>query len=104
MRLPGGTHEILLPGHFDSSHVDEGRRIPYEQRGPREEIGGAASLDHDGRRLVRLLAADLQNTFRILGDEVSVAGRAGRSAVDDNRSLIEFIYRNLGTTSKVIRA
>ena len=54
------------------------------------------------RRLVRLclLAVDVQNTFCIPGFELFVAGRSGTGAVDDNRRLCEFIYRNLGTITQ----
>ena len=51
---------------------------------------------------VCLLVVDVQNTFCIPGYELFVAGRSGCGAVDDNRRLIEFIYRNLGTISKVV--
>ena len=51
---------------------------------------------------VCLLAVDVQNTFCIPGYELFVAGRSGWGAVDDNRRLIEFIYRNLGVISKII--
>ncbi len=44
---------------------------------------------------VALIAIDVQNTFCIPGFELFVAGRSGTGAVDDNRRLCEFIYRNL---------
>jgi nicotinamidase-related amidase len=48
-----------------------------------------------------LLAVDIQNTFCIPDFELFVAGRSGTGAVDDNRRLCEFIYRNLGTITQI---
>jgi nicotinamidase-related amidase len=44
---------------------------------------------------------DVQNTFCVPGFELFVGGRSGTGAVDDNRRLSEFIYRNLGTLTQV---
>jgi nicotinamidase-related amidase len=44
---------------------------------------------------------DLQNTFCIPDFELYVGGRSGRGAVDDNRRLCEFVYRNLGTLTEI---
>jgi nicotinamidase-related amidase len=49
-----------------------------------------------------LLAVDVQNTFCIPDFELFVAGRSGTGAVDDNRRLCEFLYRNLGTITQII--
>ena len=49
-----------------------------------------------------LLAVDVQNTFCIPGFELFVAGRSGTGAVDDNRRLCEFVYRNLGTITQIV--
>jgi nicotinamidase-related amidase len=51
---------------------------------------------------VCLVAIDVQNTFCIPDFELFVAGRSGTAAVDDNRRLCEFVYRNLGTISDVV--
>ena len=40
-------------------------------------------------------------TFCIPDFELFVAGRSGSGAVDDNRRLCEFLYRNLGTITQV---
>ena len=45
---------------------------------------------------VGLLLVDVQNTFCIPGFELFVGGASGTAAVDDNRRLCDFIYRNLG--------
>jgi nicotinamidase-related amidase len=51
---------------------------------------------------VCLVAVDVQNTFCIPDFELFVGGRSGHGAVDDNRRLVEFVYRNLGTISQVV--
>jgi nicotinamidase-related amidase len=45
---------------------------------------------------------DVQNTFCIPAFELFVGGRSGTGAVDDNRRLCEFIYRNLDAITKVV--
>jgi nicotinamidase-related amidase len=79
--------------------------VPYEERAreapawtERHGIGAAAE---DAFR-VCLLAVDVQNTFCIPEFELFVAGRSGTGAVDDNRRLCEFIYRNLGTITQIL--
>jgi nicotinamidase-related amidase len=96
--------ELPVPAHFDASRAGEVWRVPYEDRareaaawGERHGIGPAAE---DTFRLC-LLAVDVQNTFCIPGFELFVAGRSGTGAVDDNRRLCEFLYRNLGTITQV---
>jgi nicotinamidase-related amidase len=97
-------HELPVPPHFDPERMGDVWRVPYEDRArdaaawAREhEIDRAAG---DSRR-VCLLAVDVQNTFCIPGFELFVAGRSGTGAVDDNRRLCEFVYRNLGTITQV---
>src|SRR5436190_21867867 len=91
--------ELPLPAHFDPSRVGEVWRVPYEDRAREadawaETHGLGPAADDDAR--VCLLAVDVQNTFCIPGFELFVAGRSGTGAVDDNRRLCEFVYRNLG--------
>jgi nicotinamidase-related amidase len=96
--------DLPLPAHFDPSRVGEVWRVRYEERA-REAPAWAAQhgirpAAEDERR-VCLLAVDVQNTFCIPDFELFVAGRSGSGAVDDNRRLCEFIYRNLGTITQV---
>ena len=59
----------------------------------------AASED---TRRVGLVAVDVQNTFCTPGFELFVAGRSGTGAVDDNRRLCAFVYRNLDTITQIV--
>jgi nicotinamidase-related amidase len=47
------------------------------------------------------VAVDVQNTFCIHDFELFVGGRSGTGAIDDNRRLCEFIYRNLDVLSQI---
>ncbi len=101
-RNPG---ELPVPAHFEPQKVGEVWRVPYQQRAA--EASGYA-LSHaiapastDSSR-VALLLVDVQNTFCIPGFELFVSGRSGTGAVDDNRRLCEFIYRNLHRITRIV--
>jgi nicotinamidase-related amidase len=96
--------ELPIPEHFDASRVGEVWRVPYEDRAREapawaEEHGVAPAADDSFR--LGLIAVDVQNTFCIPEFELFVAGRSGTGAVDDNRRLCEFVYRNLGTITQI---
>src|SRR5688572_14791484 len=96
--------ELPVPAHFDPERVGEVWRVPYEDRAREasawsEEHGIAHAADDSLR--VCLLAVDVQNTFCIPDFELFVAGRSGTGAVDDNRRLCDFLYRNLGTITQI---
>jgi nicotinamidase-related amidase len=103
-RLDGALRELQLPKHFEPSRVGEVWRVPYEDRAREAqewaEKHGIGPAAEDSFRLC-LLAVDVQNTFCIPDFELFVAGRSGTGAVDDNRRLCEFIYRNLGTITQI---
>jgi nicotinamidase-related amidase len=96
--------ELPVPAHFDAERVGDVWRVPYEDRAREArawaERHGLRPAAHDAFRLC-LLAVDVQNTFCIPGFELFVAGRSGTGAVDDNRRLCEFVYRNLGTITQI---
>jgi nicotinamidase-related amidase len=80
-------------------------RVDYEARA-REAEGWARR--HGLRRAAQdefrlcLLVVDVQNTFCIPGFELFVSGRSGTGAVEDNRRLCEFVYRNLGSITQIV--
>jgi len=96
--------ELPPPPWFDPAKVERPWRVPYEERAAEAErwakqhkIKPAAD---DGFKIC-LVAVDVQNAFCIPGFELFVAGRSGRGAVDDNRRLCEFIYRNLDVITEI---
>ena len=96
--------ELPVPAHFEPSRVGEVWRVPYQDRAREApawaEKHGLGPAAEDSLR-VCLLAVDVQNTFCIPDFELFVAGRSGTGAVDDNRRLCEFVYRNLGTITQI---
>jgi nicotinamidase-related amidase len=98
------VRELPLPAHFEPSRVGEVWRVPYEDRAREAEAWaethGLTAAAEDTLR-VCLLAVDVQNTFCIPDFELFVAGRSGTGAVDDNRRLGTFVYRNLGTITQI---
>ncbi len=80
-------------------------RVPYQERAEQAQQWAA---EHgiqpaaDDVFKIGLLLVDVQNTFCVPGFELFVGGRSGTGAVDDNRRLCEFIYRNLGLITQII--
>ena len=65
------------------------------------ESATASPLPPKIRIRICLVAVDVQNTFCIPGYELFVGGASGRAAVEDNRRLCRFIYRNLGVITRI---
>lgn len=97
--------ELPIPPHFDPAGVDAVRRVPYQALAEsasawaRRHAIPAAGSD---RRRICLIAVDVQNTFCIPGSELYVGGRSGTGAVDDNRRLCVFMYRNLSRLTRIM--
>ncbi|RPI89108.1 MAG: isochorismatase [Chloroflexi bacterium] len=93
-----------IPEFFDAQKVGTVWRIPYEERAvqarewARQHKLQPASAD-SARTWLMLI--DVQNTFCIPEFELYVGGRSGHGAVEDNVRLCEFIYRNLGTLTRI---
>lgn len=97
--------ELPLPPHVDLDAAGSVWRVPYQ------ELAAAAAewrTRHglrpvsEDRRIISVIAVDVQNTFCIPGFELYVGGRSGTGAVDDNRRLCAFIYRNLGRITRIV--
>ncbi|MBE9054233.1 isochorismatase [Nostocales cyanobacterium LEGE 11386] len=97
--------QLPIPAHFNPEKVGEVWRVLYQERAAEAE---AWAKQHDikpvysDKARICLLLIDVQNTFCIPGFELFVGGKSGTGAVDDNRRLCEFIYRNLGVITKII--
>lgn len=95
---------LPIPPHFDPDNVGEVWRVPYKDRSEdarrwtkRHDIN---AVSQDNFRIC-LLLVDVQNTFCIPNFELFVGGRSGTAAVDDNRRLCQFIYRNLNRITQI---
>jgi nicotinamidase-related amidase len=99
------VRELPVPEFYRPDQVGEVWRVPYEERArearawaEQHAIGAAA----DDAFRICLLAVDVQNTFCIPDFELFVRGRSGTGAVDDNRRLCDFVYRNLAAITQVV--
>lgn len=96
----GVTGELPVPTHFRPERVGDVWRVPYEERAREAE---AWAREHDvvpaalDRFRIGLVVVDVQNTFCTPGFELFVPG-----AIDDNRRLCEFLYRNLGSVTQIV--
>jgi nicotinamidase-related amidase len=96
--------ELPMPPHFDPNRVGEVWRVPYQERAEEAEKwakGNRIKPAGEDRFRVCLLPVDVQNTFCIPGFELFVGGRSGTGAVDDNRRLATFLYRNLDLITQI---
>jgi nicotinamidase-related amidase len=96
--------ELPIPKHFSPDYVGKVWRVPYQERAAEAETWskehGLQPSSEDKFRIC-LMPVDVQNTFCIPGFELYVGGRSGTGAVDDNRRLCHFIYRNLNRITQI---
>lgn len=97
--MKSSVTQLPIPPHFNPKNVGGVWRVDYNGLAPaaeawRHKHGFATAVKDDLK--VGLLIVDAQNTFCIPDFELYVGGRSGTGAIDDNRRLCEFIYRNLG--------
>ena len=97
-------HKLPIPQHYDPAAVGQVWKVPYQQRAEEAknwaEQNKVQPASNDGFKIC-LLLVDVQNTFCIPEFELFVGGRSGTGAIDDNRRLCEFIYRNLGVITHI---
>jgi nicotinamidase-related amidase len=104
MKEKPASHELPLPAFFSLEKVGEVWRVPYQERAvqarewaQKYQINPASA---DEFRIC-LVLIDVQNTFCIPGFELFVGGRSGVGAVEDNKRLCQFIYRNLNRLTQI---
>ena len=98
------VNELPIPSFFNADRVGEVWRIPYQERADDavkwQKQNGIRTSAQDSFR-VCLMLIDVQNTFCIPGFELYVGGATGNGAVDDNRRLGVFIYRNMPAITQI---
>jgi nicotinamidase-related amidase len=98
------VNELPVPPHFNPQSVGKVWKVPYQERADdaedwaRQHNLQPASRD---RLKISLLLVDVQNTFCIPDFELYVGGTSGTGAVDDNRRLCDFLYRNLNLITEI---
>lgn len=102
----GYTHSQLpLPPHFKADKVGEVWKVAYQELAQSaKEWAEKYAIPPAGEDVfkIALIAIDMQNTFCLPGFELFVGGRSGMGAVEDTRRLCEFIYRNLGSITRIV--
>ncbi len=98
------VNELPVPLFFNTARVGKVWRVPYQERAEEAAIWreqhGIRPATRDAAR-VCLMLIDIQNTFCIPDFELYVGGATGKGAVDDNRRLGAFIYRNLPSITQI---
>ena len=95
---------LPLPEFYNPDSVSSVYRVDYAARSAQAleyRLQQALPLAAADRQKTWLLLIDVQNTFCIPGFELFVGGRSGNGAVEDNRRLCEFIYRNLAGITRI---
>jgi nicotinamidase-related amidase len=93
-----------IPPHFDPETVGQVWKVAYQQRADDARKWAAQQRlrpASEDRFKIALLLVDVQNTFCIPEFELYVGGRSGSGAVDDNRRLCDFIYRNMAAITRI---
>lgn len=95
---------LPIPPHFNPDKVGRVWRVAYEKVAKSaarwaEEYNIQPAAEDCPK--ICLVVVDVQNTFCIPDFELYVGGRSGTGAVDDNRRLCEFIYRNLDKITQI---
>ena len=96
--------ELPLPPHYKPEKVGKVWRVEYQKlasKAARWASKHAVPPASKDQFKIALIVIDVQNTFCIPGFELFVGGRSGLGAVDDNRRLCEFIYRNLHLITRI---
>ena len=99
-----GRKEVPIPSHFNPDKVAEVWRVPYQERAGEAEKWGITHRIRPASRdefRISLVLVDVQNAFCIPGFDLYVGGTTGSGAVDDNRRVCQFIYRNLDVITEI---
>jgi len=97
-------NELPIPPHFNPEKLGEVWKLSYGERAEDAEKWATQHKVLPASRdtfRISLMLVDVQNTFCIPGFELYVGGRTGTGAVDDNRRVCEFLYRNLNIITEI---
>jgi nicotinamidase-related amidase len=95
---------LPIPSHFNPQKVGELWRVSYQERfkdALQWSKLHSITPAHEDTPGICFILVDVQNTFCLPDFELYVGGRSGTGAIDDNRRLCEFIYRNLHRITQI---
>ncbi|MBN2493401.1 MAG: nicotinamidase [Deltaproteobacteria bacterium] len=97
--------DLPMPAHYDPLQCEQADYVPDPGALQEEALAWARSHDiepagSDARRS-HLLVIDDQIDFSFPSGALFVGGRSGRGAMDAQRALVEFVYRNLGRIAEI---
>lgn len=98
------SRELPVPSYFNPDKVGEVWKVLYQERAEEaRKWVNQHNIKPSAADIFKicLVAVDIQNTFCIPEFELYVGGRSGTGAIDDNRRLCEFIYRNLDLITQI---
>lgn len=98
------TYELDIPSFYDAEKADKVWRVPYEERFANASLWAKQNnIEPAAKDKLRLclMPIDVQNTFCLPDFELFVGGRTGTGAIDDNKRLCNFIYRNLRVITEI---
>lgn len=105
MKTRSNLKELPLPSFYKAANASSyaygpnAMAVQSESHAWRDAHGlSAAATDSFN---LHLLLIDVQKDFCFPEGSLYVAGRSGRGAIDDNRRIAEFIYKNLGALTNV---
>ena len=103
--MPSINKTLPIPDYFDRNKAASIWKVDYGTRA-RDAKSWAATHNitpaaEDELRIC-ILAVDIQNTFCLPEFDLFVRGRSGTGAIDDVVRFSEFIYRNLGSITKIL--
>lgn len=101
---------LPVPAHFDvpqSKKLDMCStvwHVPYNTRaGEAEQFARRHNIKPSAsdRKKITFMLIDNQNTFCLPQGELFVGGRSGNGAVEDSVRITDFIYKNLGSLTRI---
>lgn len=97
--------ELPIPSFFKEKNVSRIKRNYYtelSQKAKKWRKKHHVKPSAEDYERIALLLVDVQNTFCIPDFELYVAGKDGMGAVNDNRRLCRFMYKNLENITDII--
>lgn len=96
---------LPIPAFFDPKNAEDHAYRPDQQRlfaeAPEWRRRHGVTTSAKDAKNVHLLLIDVQRDFCFPEGSLYVGGRSGRGALDDNRRIAEFVYKNLGRLTNV---